>query len=443
MNRIYTDAVEKNRNLILSANDYIWAHPETGFREVKTSAYLEKAFEKLGYSLNLAGDIPGFYTVLDTGKPGPEILILGELDALLCPTHPEADKITGAVHCCGHSAQCAALLGIAAALREPGVLDKLCGRIRLCAVPAEELIEREYRAELQKNGVITHIGGKPEFLHRGYFDGVDMAFMVHITADERASLTPGSVGFITQKITYKGVSAHAGGAPWNGVNALYAASLGLNAINAVRETFKESDIIRVHPIITSGGNAVNAIPDKVVIESSVRGTSFDGIDAANKKVNRALVGAAISLGANIDIENIPGYAPLLTADGMADIARDGANGLGFEFFIDESFCTASSDMGDLSCLMPVMEPSIPGASGLLHGSNFEISDKETACVGSAKWQMQMLALLLENNAARANEIIKNFKSRFASKEDYFAYLERFKCSGERIKYSEKGAEIKL
>ncbi|MBR2106514.1 MAG: hypothetical protein IJ937_04535, partial [Treponema sp.] len=113
------------------------------------------------------------------------------------------------------------------------------------------------------------------------------------------------------------------------MNALYAANLGLSAINAVRETFREEDVIRVHPIITNGGNAVNAIPDKVVIQSSVRGASFDGIDNANKKVNRALIGAALSLGANIEIENTPGYAPLLTADGMADIAEKAAKGLGF------------------------------------------------------------------------------------------------------------------
>lgn len=112
---------------------------------------------------------------------------------------------------------------------------------------------------------------------------------------ERASITPGSVGFISQRIVYKGVSAHAGGAPWNGCNALYAATLGINA--------------------------VNAIPDKVVLESSVRGTSFEGIDAANKRVNRALIGAALSLGANVDIQNTPGYAPLLTAGGMARILR--------------------------------------------------------------------------------------------------------------------------
>ena len=134
-------AVEKYRQLILDAERHIWKNPETGYREFKTSKYLEDKFEELGYSLVKAGNIPGFYTVIDTGRPGPEVMVLGELDSLICPNHKESDKETGYVHACGHNVQAATLLGIAAALTEPGILDKFSGRIRLCAVPAEELIE--------------------------------------------------------------------------------------------------------------------------------------------------------------------------------------------------------------------------------------------------------------------------------------------------------------
>ena len=88
-------AVEKHRDLILSAERYIWNHPETGYREVKTSKYMEDAFEALGYTLVRAEGITGFYTVLDTGREGPEVLILGELDAVICPSHKDADPVTG------------------------------------------------------------------------------------------------------------------------------------------------------------------------------------------------------------------------------------------------------------------------------------------------------------------------------------------------------------
>ena len=150
-------AVEKHRQRVLDALDYIWRNPETGYKEWKTHDYMVRQFEALGYELTCAGDIPGFYTVLDTGRPGPELLILGEMDSLIVPGHPDADPETGAVHACGHAAQCAALVGIAAALKEPGALDDLSGRIRLCAVPAEEMIEIGYRMGLQEQGVKLHL----------------------------------------------------------------------------------------------------------------------------------------------------------------------------------------------------------------------------------------------------------------------------------------------
>ena len=174
-------AVDKHKKLILDAERYIWNNPETGYKEVKTTAYLAEKYRELGYFLDMPNDITGFVTEIDTGTEGPTVLILGELDSIICPGHPESDKVTGAVHSCGHNAQSATLLGIAASLKEDGVLDGLCGKIRLCAVPAEELLEIEYRKELKKQGTIKYFGGKSEFLSRGYFDGVDIAFMVHTT----------------------------------------------------------------------------------------------------------------------------------------------------------------------------------------------------------------------------------------------------------------------
>lgn len=437
-------AAEKHRERMFRALEYIWANPETGYREVKTNAYMEKAFEELGYELIRAGNIPGFYTVIDTGRPGPEVLVMGELDSLICPEHPEADPETGAAHVCGHCAQCAALLGIAAALKEPGALDGLCGRIRLCAVPAEELIEIGYRTQLRQEGRIHYLGGKPEFLYRGYFDGVDIAFMAHTTQGEQFAVQKGSVGCLAKRVNYKGVSAHAGGAPWQGCNALYAASLGLNAINAIRETFKEPDLIRVHPVITKGGGAVNAIPDDVVLESYVRGSSFEAIKDANVRVNRALCGAALSLGANVDIQDTPGYGPLINDPGMIAIAREAAGKIpGAEFVESTAIGSGSTDMGDLSCIMPSIHPYAPGASGVSHGADYYITNPELACVGAAKWQLAMLALLLKDDAARAKQIIADFKPRFESKEAYFEYVDSMACEGNRIDYGEGEAHVKL
>jgi amidohydrolase len=438
------NAVDKHRQMIFDAERHIWKHPETGYREVKTSKYMEDKFEELGYQLTRAENIPGFFTVLDTGHPGPEILIMGELDSLICPNHPESDPETGYVHACGHHAQCAALLGIAAALKEPGACDSLCGRIRLCAVPAEELIEIGYRTELKKQGIIKYFGGKGEFLYRGYFDDVDIAFMVHSSSSY--GVQSGSVGCLAKTVHYKGVSAHAGGNPGGGINALYAATQGLSAANSIRETFSEKDIIRFHPIITHGGEAVNAIPELVTIESYVRGVSFDAIKNANKKINRALCGGALSLGANIEIIDMPGYAPLKNDENMIQLTKEAAELVIPEegFWVGPNPSSGSTDMGELCGLMPVIHPYSSGTQGSAHSAAYYIADPEKACVKSAKLQLCMLYLLLKDDAKRAKEIIAEFKPLFNSKEEYFTYIDALFSEGDRITYNEDNiASIRL
>ena len=443
MQNTISNAVEKYRQLILDAERYIWANPETGYREVKTSKYMEEKFRELGYELTMADGITGFYTVIDTGREGPEVMILGELDSIICPAHKDADPVTGAVHSCGHNAQCAALLGVAAALTDKNILDKLCGRIRLCAVPAEELLEIGYRKELKKQGKIKYFGGKSEFLSRGYFDGVDIAFMVHTATS--FSVSGGSVGCLAKEITYKGTASHAGGSPWNGKNALYAATCGINAANALRETFKEQDILRFHPIITHGGDMVNAIPETVTMESYVRGASYEAIVDTNKRINQALCGAALSIGTNVEIVDIPGYAPHLNDKNMMELAKEAA-ALAMpevEFHSSDKMGGGSTDMGDLSCIMPIVHPYAAGAAGKGHGNDYEIVDPVAACVTNAKWQLTMLTLLLVNNGERARKVIEEFEPRFASKEEFLAFQDSLYCDGDRIIYSENKAEVIL
>lgn len=438
---LYRNAVEKYREMILEAERFIWAHPETGYKETVTSGYMEEKFRALGYKLTMAEGITGFYTVIDTGRPGPEVLVMGELDSIICPAHRDADPTTGAVHSCGHNAQCAALLGLAAALTEPGVLDEMSGRIRLCAVPAEELLEIEYRSGLRDAGKIRYLSGKTEFLHRGYFDGVDIAFMVHTSSGY--AIQGGSVGCITKKIIYKGAAAHAGGNPWAGKNALYAATCGINAVNAIRETFSEPDIIRVHPIITHGGDMVNAIPETVTLESYVRGSSFDAIVKANKKVNRALTGAAYSIGTNIEIVDAPGYGPLRNAPDMMKLAEEAAKEIIPEYPISVSdhVGSGSTDMGDLSAIMPVIHPYCGGQEGKSHGNDYEVVDPVAACVDCAKWQLAMLVLLLKDGGKRACDIKANYKAPFASKEEYLTFIDSLNCDGDRIEYREDGTAV--
>ncbi len=434
--------VDKHRQLILDAFDYFWKNPETGYREVKTASYLAKAFEELGYSLTYAENIPGFYTDVDTGRPGPTVAVMGELDALLCATHPEADPQTGAVHCCGHGAQIAALLGIAAALREPGVTDEMCGKIRLMAVPAEELIETDYRKELKDQGIIRYYGGKVELMHRGWFDDVDIAFMIHtaIRPEEKSGyIVGGGNGCIVKNLEFQGVAAHAGGSPHLGINALYAANLAMNAVNALRETFQDEDHIRFHPIITAGGSSVNAIPDQVRMESYVRGSTMDAIVDANQKVNRAIAASAAAMGANVRIRDIPGYHPICNCKGLIPVMKQAmATVLETVVCEPETIRSGCSDVGDLSSVMPMIHPYISGAAGRSHGNDYYVADPETACVSSAKVQLIFLKLLLENGGETANRIIADFQPVYPSKEAYFRFMDSLNIDVQAVSYEENG-----
>ena len=430
-------AVDAHRAEILAAERYIWQHPETGFREWETHAYLKEKFEALGCTLTEPGDIPGFWVDFDTGRPGPRVAVFGEMDALIIPEHPEAHPVRHTVHACGHNAQCAALYGIAAALSAPGALDGLSGSIRLIAVPAEELIEVEYRSGLIREGKLHAFGGKPEFLLRGYLDDCDMAFMVHL--DSRFTLTPGSNGVIAKRYIFLGKASHAA-IPHNGRNALYAATNAMNAVNALRETFRAADKVRFHPIITHGGDSVNVIPDRVVIETYVRGRTLAAMEAVNRQVNRAFAAAAAGMGCSLRIEDRFGYAPRSDDKNLTAVMADAAR----EFLPEDqlslhgSFEAGSTDMGDISCVMPVLHPYIGGAKGGGHSVNYRVADPEMACVTNAKIQLGALARLLENDAALASKVLAEKKVPFASVAEYREMLERFTFEGDAVVYNDDG-----
>ena len=455
------EAIEAARPRILEAERHIWRNPEPGYREWKTHAYLMAQYEALGLkpktfdripasvAIQSAKDgqdrvfkpIPGFYVDFDTGRPGPRLAIFGELDSLIVPSHPESDRETGAVHSCGHNAQCAALLGVAAGLAAPGALDGLSGSIRLIAVPAEEFIELEFRRKLRQDGVIRYLGGKQELLYRGVLDDVDLAFMIHTSTTKRAlGAAPGSNGFIATEHVFLGKAAHAGGSPDKGVNALYAANLAMSAANALRETFADSEHIRFHPIVTQGGTACNSIPDRVVIESAVRAATLAAAIRTNDKINRAFAGAAAAMGCRLEVHDLNGYAPRNNDAALNDVFRAIAiekYGVPAKDF-DAGWGAGCSDMGDVSCVMPAAHPYVGGAEGMGHGSDYRIANPEHACVDSAKIQAEAAVRLLENDAALARKIVADYKPVCPTIADYIRLADSIDFDKEVVSYGENG-----
>lgn len=403
-------AIDAASDELIAFGEDIFRHPELGFKEERTGQKVAGAFAALRLQGLARPGRTGVKGWLPAGRPGPRIAILGELDAVISPQHPFADPATGAAHACGHHAQLAAMLGAAAGLR--AVAPQLAGAICFLAAPAEEYIEIGYRSALRREGKLQYLGGKQQLIAEGAFDDIDLAMMVHAETDTKGAhvVTRGPAGgFIGKNVRFIGREAHAGGAPWLGVNALNAASLAIQAIHAQRETFRDCDAVRVHPILTKGGDLVNTVPADVRMESYVRAVSLDAMRDANAKVNRAVRGAAYAVGAGAEIEDMPGYLPLRQNAPLSDLFAQNARTLLPDACIEQGlpFC-GSTDTGDLSYLMPVIQPTVSGFTGALHSREFAVTDKALAYLVPAKLLAMTAIDLLAGDAAMAQRICRDF-----------------------------------
>ena len=386
----------------------ILKNPEPGFRELKTARLVAEQFGALGMQPRSGLAVTGVRADASGTSAGPTLAILGELDSLIVSDHPHADPDTGAAHACGHHCQIAMMLGAATALTNHDVLDNLAGRIAFMAVPAEEYIEIEYRDDLRRAGKIEFLGGKPELVKLGEFDDVHLAMMLHTTsnpAEKLMCISNTNNGTVAKRIQFIGRASHAGGAPHLGINALNAAMMAMTAINFNRETFRDEDSIRVHPIITKGGEAVSAVPADVRMETFVRGRTVEALMDANAKVDRALKAGAMAVGARVKIQTIPGYMPLQQNKAMAEIFRANAAELVGEEnvgYVDHR--GGSTDMGDISRLMPVIHPYVGGATGLSHGATYVVEDYALAVIKGAKALAYTAIDLLGDNASHGNSV---------------------------------------
>jgi amidohydrolase len=403
-------------------------HPELGYKETKTAAAVSKFLADLGYSCREGLAVTGVKTALKPPSAGPNVAIIGELDAVVCPDSPMADPLTGAAHACGHNLQLGAMIGAALGLKLSGIADELGGNVTFMAVPAEEYVEIAFRQQLREQGKIRYLGGKQELVYRGEFDDVDIAMMIHADKDAptaSVSLPESSNGFVGMTIQYIGKEAHAAGAPDQGINALNAAMLGMMGVHALRETFREQDVVRVHPIITKGGDLVNIVPADVRMETYVRAKSMAAIDATYGKVIRALKAGGDAVGAKTNIRTIPGYLPLVSCQELNELFGSNAS----QFMPAEQIAISghfggSTDMGDISHIIPSIQPFTGGVCGNHHTKEFKAADYVAASVIPAKLLAMTAIDLLAEQAAKAIEIKKNFKP-VLTKAEYLALLDKY------------------
>ena len=311
----------------------IHEHPETAFQEHYAAEVVSAALRDAGFAVTTG--VYGLDTAIEaTSGSGPFVVtVCAEYDAL---------PVIG--HGCGHNI--IATAGLGAAMGLAAVADELGLTVKLLGTPAEE-----------------HGGGKVLMLEAGAWEDATVSLMVHgapgidIRCD---SFTSQAVDRF--RITYQGRPAHAAAAPENGVNALDAATVALTAVGLLRQQLGRG--VRVAAIIAEGGDVTNVIPARTVVDLEVRAFELEELTDARRRVLACFEAGALASGCSWEyVRTQPRYANLLQEPLLASAWNDALTELGRPPVPDEGGTGGSTDMGNVSLVVPSIHPGIA-----VHGS---------------------------------------------------------------------------
>ena len=411
------DLLDENREELFALGDRLFRSPELGYKEFKTKKILTDYFESHGLKVEDLGFRTAFRVSIGSGTP--HIGLIAELDAIPTLGHPFENKTDHAAHSCGHSTQCAIMAYTLVHLKDR--IRK--GTVTLYFTPGEEFTDVPFRKQLIRNGEISYIGGKINLLTGGCFDREDLFIHLHTMgqSEYHFSLNSTLAGFVYKEITFHGRASHAAVAPHNGINALNAFVLFDNALNLLRETFREEDFMRIHGILREGGQTVNSIPERTVYECYVRSLNQDALKDTAARVDNAARHCARALGASASIRTTPGYLPMHQSKAINDVIRKHMLKFCKPSEIHENeISMAAGDIGDLSLFKPTVQFGYSGFGGNCHGKDLCILDKDRAYLEPSKIVYDTVVDLLED-PVQVKRIKKEFKPSMTM-EEYLAYL---------------------
>lgn len=313
------------RDHLIALSHRIHAHPEVAFEEERASRWVAEALADAGFAVELGiCDLP---TAL-RARFGS-----GPLQVAFCA---EYDALPGIGHACGHNL--IAAMAVGAALATAAVADDLGVTVNVIGTPAEE---------------VGDAGGKILLLERGAFDGMHAAMMAHPTPFDIAE--PRLIAASMFDVHYTGKEAHPVASPTEGVNAADALLIAQVAIGLLRQHLRPTD--NIHGITTKGGDAPNVIPAQTAARYVMRAETLDQLDELRPRIMNCFQAGALASGATLEI--VGGEKPYAEVRHDPDLAaryRRNAEALGRTFI--ESSMAASTDMGNLSRVMPTLHPSI-------------------------------------------------------------------------------------
>lgn len=327
--RIY-DSIDSHAERLISLAKEIHAKPEIGNEEVFASYSLSEYLHEFGFevTLGVAGHDTAFYAVKDSGVEGPTIAFLAEYDAL-----------PGLGHACGHN-----IIGttsVAAGIALSEVLFETGGKVIVLGTPAEEG---------GPNG-----SAKGSFVRHGFLENVDVALMIHPSG--RTSLTSPTLAVDPLDFHFYGTAAHASGSPEKGVNALDSVIQLFNGINALRQHVTSD--VRIHGIITHGGDAPNIVPDYASARFYIRADTWAKTEAVSTRIRAIAEGSALSTGATVKVERFQNEVQDFVLNNILDsVLHEELESHGEVVFSKRSRGLGSTDAGNISYVVPTAHPYI-------------------------------------------------------------------------------------
>lgn len=379
---IVIEEISAGRTQLAELSRKLHDNPEIAFQERRAVEWLTAYLEEKEFSIEkgVCGLPTAFRAAYGSGKP--VVAFLAEYDAL-----------PGIGHACGHNL--IAVSSVAAGMAARRIIDEAGGSVMVFGTPGEELY-----------------GGKAMMAERGAFDGVDAAMITHPGGGDRVIMH--TLAVQTLDVEFIGREAHAAAQPETGINALEAMILSFNAINSLRQHVKEK--ARIHGVITDGGKASNIVPAHSAASFMVRADEEEYLDELEEKVINCFNGAALATGAELRYTwGEVRYTPMLNNLTLAKLFRDNFISLGRDIpFGDTEIMNFSTDVGNVSRLLPTIQPLVSIAPGdvLIHSPRFaEAAAAEDAldCLLDAARAMAMTAVDLLTDPAVMKKVGDDYR----------------------------------
>lgn len=383
--------IEDNKETFIETSLAIHANPEIGNEEYFACEQLTKLLSNHNFDVetNVAGHETAFYAVYDSGKSGPTISYLAEYDAL-----------PGIGHACGHNI--IGVTSVAAAIALSKELEHVGGKVVVLGTPAEEG---------GPNG-----SAKGSFVKHGYLKDIDVALMAHPSA--KTGLTSNSLAVDPLDFKFFGKPAHASGAPDKGINALDAVIQLFNGINALREHLPTD--VRVHGIITDGGDAPNIVPEYAAARFFIRGSTWKQTEQVSEKIQNIAKGAALATGSVVEIERFQNEVKdFVITEALDDIIKEQLEALGETVDPKRRAGKGSTDAGNISYEVPTAHPVIKIGDNLIgHTVEFREAAKskrgmEALIIGAKALAKTGLKLLKDEQLL--NKVKQSYKEALEAK----------------------------